>query len=830
MATYKNISGTPPQYQIDGNTIAAGYFLKGYEEGTTTPLSMATDDTGGTLLAKCKLNTQGYPLSNPADDTTVFIPFFNEDYKLALYRNATDADNNTTANADWVVDNIPRFGTVLDIVYTAADINYNEGSTGALTRTIEERLQDNVFIKDFVLTADGLTDNSTDIQTAFNAVADGGTLNFDERDYIITTGITHSNKSITVNARGATFNIDANVTAFLFDGTILETKDLSGNYTKNGVTINVNTMDAAFVDGEPFKILSDAVDPANRDKGSNASQYRVAEWSVAKSATSTVITLDKPLRFPVGVDPTSTGGEEAAVDAYTTALNARVIRLSRKKIRWIGGTIAYEEGHDATPWTAAAFVVRGYENPYVEIDITRGYSLGVSFVGCYHAYIDNSKINNLTNNTSNGQFGYGVADASFGTRVGGGCSFTNNRHGYTTNALISAADETDVSRVLSSGRTVGFVVSGRGYGGSNAIFDTHHDAEDGTFENIFVEGVAGLGVNLRGRNISARGVKIRNCNDGLQVLTEFDSGDPDDDLFTAGKPEGYTTATLADLDIQVSGIPVIMSGIRRVQVDGYALLESSSHQMVTAGAGLILWNAATRFRVHDFDGASAITETTNVGVIDMDDPPASFVNPDETPHFVVGRGCDIFIDANDATDASSDINLIDVEANATFENRGTILAELSADFSTLYTGGGSFLASPSSLLEFALAGSAESAITTGVTAGNEYKFEGTDLSIIFDNTTPSETATGTITLVANIPLTDIDSSGGAVTATLGSSDHIGHIKTIVMSDATTSSTLSVTNHETSDPEVFTFADVDDTLVLMWTGTEWITIANSGVAV
>lgn len=71
--------------------------------------------------------------------------------------------------------------------------------------------------------------------------------------------------------------------------------------------------------------------------------------------------------------------------------------------------------------------------------------------------------------------------------------------------------------------------------------------------------------------------------------------------------------------------------------------------------------------------------------------------------------------------------------------------------------------------------------------------------------------------------TKIDSSGGAITGTLGSGSFIGQIKTIVMTDATTSSTVSATNHETSDPEVATFDAVDETWILMWTGTEWITI-------
>ena len=52
---------------------------------------------------------------------------------------------------------------------------------------------------------------------------------------------------------------------------------------------------------------------------------------------------------------------------------------------------------------------------------------------------------------------------------------------------------------------------------------------------------------------------------------------------------------------------------------------------------------------------------------------------------------------------------------------------------------------------------------------------------------------------------------------------IGDIKTIIMTDQTASSTVSVTNHVTSDPEVFTFDAVDEALVLLWTGTEWVTL-------
>jgi len=89
----------------------------------------------------------------------------------------------------------------------------------------------------------------------------------------------------------------------------------------------------------------------------------------------------------------------------------------------------------------------------------------------------------------------------------------------------------------------------------------------------------------------------------------------------------------------------------------------------------------------------------------------------------------------------------------------------------------------------------------------------------------AETATGTYTLDATVA-TEIDSSAAAVTGTLGDGDYVGQLKTIVMTDASNSSTVSITNHETSDPEVATFDAVDEYWLGVWTGTEWATVSNT----
>lgn len=91
-----------------------------------------------------------------------------------------------------------------------------------------------------------------------------------------------------------------------------------------------------------------------------------------------------------------------------------------------------------------------------------------------------------------------------------------------------------------------------------------------------------------------------------------------------------------------------------------------------------------------------------------------------------------------------------------------------------------------------------------------------------DIKTEDETATGTFTLNAS-GVTTIDSSGGAITGTLPDGTYIGQRKTIVMTNATASSTVSATHHVTFDPEVATFDAVDETWLLEWMGTEWVTI-------
>ena len=89
--------------------------------------------------------------------------------------------------------------------------------------------------------------------------------------------------------------------------------------------------------------------------------------------------------------------------------------------------------------------------------------------------------------------------------------------------------------------------------------------------------------------------------------------------------------------------------------------------------------------------------------------------------------------------------------------------------------------------------------------------------------TPKETITADGSALRVYGASELNSASNKVDSTLASGVSIGDLKTIVMTEASNSSTVTVALHVTSDPEVFTFDAVDETLVLVWTGTEWATV-------
>jgi len=90
----------------------AGYWLKFFLQGTTTPVAMATDATGGTTLARAEISSGGtVPIGfiKTAGDV-VFIPHLSVAYDAWLFPTAAEADANNTTNATQIADNVSTTG------------------------------------------------------------------------------------------------------------------------------------------------------------------------------------------------------------------------------------------------------------------------------------------------------------------------------------------------------------------------------------------------------------------------------------------------------------------------------------------------------------------------------------------------------------------------------------------------------------------------------------------------------------------------------------------------------------------------------------------------
>jgi len=96
------IANSAIQYYANG-VPALDHYIKLYLPGTSTPISMFSDDAGGGALAKCQIDADGYPLNGTS---AVFIPYIDQNYKIALFQNETAADANDFGSTAWVIDDL----------------------------------------------------------------------------------------------------------------------------------------------------------------------------------------------------------------------------------------------------------------------------------------------------------------------------------------------------------------------------------------------------------------------------------------------------------------------------------------------------------------------------------------------------------------------------------------------------------------------------------------------------------------------------------------------------------------------------------------------------
>lgn len=589
----------------------------------------------------------------------------------------------------WTASNTPSVGS---IVRAGKDEYLYDGTSTDISDLTGYAPIGDVTFRHFGATGDGSTDDTTALGAAFDyAITNNVWLyGYPADTYKITSTITKTGQ-VRVDWRGAKWVKTTTGIAFEFTATT-SAYDLSSDYTKTGTTLAVNDTGTALERGQPFVIVSDAAAIDGRDEGSNANKYRTGEYSVVGHGTTTTtsVALLRPLQKVTGVNPTSSAGEEATVDAYTTAYNARILVPDREE-RFVFKNFEgeYTDGHGAGSgdlWQGTFLDVVGYVKPKIHrIRQYRGYDASIRLSGTFWAEVTECYAERLENNNGGGQLGYGVSDAGYGTTVKD-CIWVDCRHGYTTGASAVAADTTDTQEQYRIPSAVDSkIVNCRGLNfGDQSPFDTHHMSRNIEFESCVAKVCDGPAFSPRGRRIIITSPMVRQAKIGVVARTEYDSGDPDDDkTLNLKTAEVFTSAYVHDPDIEAEEAPFRMEAAR-LEVHGRCRLLSASHHIVDGddadeGKGALVWGASGSFTTTDFDGSLSKVAANSTGVFYVEKPTDAAHTPAYSTSTVeILDGVDLDIDVS-ATNSTTIFGVDLDHDDVTFTNKGRLKFKLPSD-------------------------------------------------------------------------------------------------------------------------------------------------------
>ena len=133
-------------------------------------------------------------------------------------------------------------------------VDYNQGGTGAVDRTVKQKLQEIISVKDFGAVGDGVTDDTAAIQAAIDAVASGGSgaLSFEQGEsYIVTDKLTVFNREIIFEGNNCRITLNANADyLFYVEGVRCVFKDFrfskSAGVTATGAFLIKNSLNHKF--------------------------------------------------------------------------------------------------------------------------------------------------------------------------------------------------------------------------------------------------------------------------------------------------------------------------------------------------------------------------------------------------------------------------------------------------------------------------------------------------------------------------------------------------------------------------------------------------------
>jgi hypothetical protein len=183
-------------FDRDGSPLDNGFVYVGTANlnPETNPLTVYFDDALTIPAAQPLRTSNGYIVRN---GSPARIYTSQEDFSLTV-REKNNVLVYTVADAT----SLSNLQIQLASSSGSSLVGYNQGGTGAVTRTVQARLRDYVSVKDFGAVGDGITDDSGAVQDAIDS--NPGALYFPEGDYLIGSPISVTNPISMLGGAGST--------------------------------------------------------------------------------------------------------------------------------------------------------------------------------------------------------------------------------------------------------------------------------------------------------------------------------------------------------------------------------------------------------------------------------------------------------------------------------------------------------------------------------------------------------------------------------------------------------------------------------------------------
>jgi hypothetical protein len=188
MATVSQAGYFNLQAFTDLGALGVGMRLYTYAQGTTTQKVAYTDAAGSVAQTYTSDGIGGqYIAMNARGELPSPLYLTSGSYDLAL---------KTSAGATVWTRRADATGADMAASGGSASIGYLPAGTGAVARTLQEKIRESVSVKDFGAVGDGSTDDTAEIQAAIDAVfaAGGGTLFFPPGNYLHITQLVFKNE------------------------------------------------------------------------------------------------------------------------------------------------------------------------------------------------------------------------------------------------------------------------------------------------------------------------------------------------------------------------------------------------------------------------------------------------------------------------------------------------------------------------------------------------------------------------------------------------------------------------------------------------------------